>query len=47
MAEAPLRDAYTEAALEELLDIEVYLEAQRQGLGEMFRAEKDDFEVIA
>ncbi|ADI13402.1 type II toxin-antitoxin system RelE/ParE family toxin [Truepera radiovictrix] len=33
------REAYTEAALEELLEIEAYLEAQSSGLGKTFRSE--------
>jgi toxin ParE1/3/4 len=33
------REAYTEAALEEVLEIEAYLEAQRSDLGEAFRSE--------
>ena len=35
----PYREAYTEAALEETLEIEAYLDMQRAGLGEAFRAE--------
>jgi len=34
-----LREAYTEAALEETLEIETYLATQSSGLGEAFRAE--------
>lgn len=34
-----LREAYTEAALEETLEIESYLEAQSSGLGVAFRTE--------
>ncbi len=41
MAEKPYREAYSEAAQEELLNIEAYLEAQRKGLGEDFRKEVD------
>ena len=33
------REAYTEAALEETLEIETYLESQSLGLGTAFRAE--------
>lgn len=33
------RETYTEAALEETLEIEGYLEARRTGLGNAFRAE--------
>ena len=33
------REAYTEAALEETLEIESYLESQSSGLGKIFRAE--------
>ena len=33
------REAYTEAALEETLEIETYLESQSSGLGVAFRAE--------
>jgi plasmid stabilization system protein ParE len=35
----PYREAYTEAALEEVLEIEAHLEAQRSGLGGKFRSE--------
>lgn len=41
MGEKPYHEAYTEAALEELLNIEAYLEAQREGLSEGFRREVD------
>lgn len=39
MSEKPYREAYLEVALEEILDIEYYLESQREGLGDAFRAE--------
>ncbi|MDQ3458165.1 MAG: type II toxin-antitoxin system RelE/ParE family toxin [Deinococcota bacterium] len=39
MSAKPYREAYSEAALEEVLEIEAYLEAQRSGLGATFRSE--------
>ena len=37
----PYREAYTEAALEDILAIAAYLEARRKGLGKAFRNELD------
>ena len=42
MSEKPYRESYLEAALEEILEIEFYLEAQRKGLGDAFRVEIND-----
>ncbi len=39
MSEKPYRESYLEVALEEILEIEFYLEMQREGLGEVFRSE--------
>jgi toxin ParE1/3/4 len=39
VSEKRFREAYIEAALEEILEAEFYFETQREGLGEVFREE--------
>lgn len=43
MSENLYREAYTEAALEDILAIEGYLELQSPGLGDSFRGELNSF----